>query len=119
MTLFSSNIAYRRCLAATQAGCVAHHYDSVCIMRVQIAPEFARPLRLVEDPRRGVVCQNLTEVRSVFACVCVFSVHVWGHDCRRMSARLSVIVLLLLQPFRDPQACNALYAICCVLYCVS
>ena len=27
-----------------------------------IASESARPLKLVEDPRRGVVCQNLTEV---------------------------------------------------------
>jgi kinesin family protein 11 len=28
-----------------------------------ISPEASRPLKLVENPRRGVVCQNLTEVR--------------------------------------------------------
>ena len=33
------------------------------LMDLLIAPEAARPLRLVEDPKRGVVCQNLTEVR--------------------------------------------------------
>ena len=33
------------------------------LMDLLIPPEAARPLRLVEDPERGVVCQNLTEVR--------------------------------------------------------
>jgi centromeric protein E len=32
------------------------------LMDLLIAPEETRPLRLVEDPRRGVICQNLTEV---------------------------------------------------------
>ncbi len=32
------------------------------LMDLLIPPEEARPLRLVEDPRRGAVCQNLTEV---------------------------------------------------------
>ena len=32
------------------------------LMDLLIPPESTRPLRLVEDPMRGVVCQNLTEV---------------------------------------------------------
>ncbi len=32
------------------------------LMDLLIPPEATRPLRLVEDPERGVVCQNLTEV---------------------------------------------------------
>ena len=32
------------------------------LMDLLLPPEETRPLRLVEDPRRGVVCQNLTEV---------------------------------------------------------
>lgn len=34
------------------------------LMDLLIPPEDAKPLRLVEDPRRGVICQNLTEVRD-------------------------------------------------------
>jgi kinesin family member 11 len=35
------------------------------LMDLLIPAEATRPLRLVEDPRRGVVCQNLTEVPVV------------------------------------------------------
>lgn len=37
------------------------------LMDLLIGPEETRPLRLVEDPRRGVICQNLTEVLRVCA----------------------------------------------------